>query len=1039
MNIAEVAIKRPVFIVMIIISIITLGLVGYFSLSVDLLPNVDFPNLVVVASYPGASSDEMETLITKKLENAIGTVEGLDTLSSTTREGSAFIVVTFTLGTDLKFAELKVREKVEATLPQLPQDLVLPIIRSFSSDDIPIAVLSVKGPGNRADLTELINNVIAQHIEAAPGVGGITIFGGLDKTVNVTINKSLLLANQLSYSQVVQAIASRNISIPAGIIYGSEKNVTLRVYGKADKVADLGNIALTGKNGNIILVKDIADIKFGTADEVTRARVDGQSAVLFAVYKQSGGNTITVVENVRKSIVELAPLLPSGTSLKVVNDTSLTIKRSITGVEQDILFGAILAIIIVWFFLGNFRSTIITALALPNSLLGAFFLIFIAGFTINTMTLLSLSLAVGLLIDDSIVVRENIFRHRELGESPKSAAVKGTTEVGLAVLSTTLSILAVFIPISFLQGVIGQFFRQFGLTVAFALLISLLDAFTTAPMLSAYWYKQSDDKLKGIGKYLSSLSVGWNKVYGSINTYYKSVLEWSLNHKKAVLGSVLAIMVLIVFLSRYIGQNFTNYTDNGLYTINLELYPGASLDKIDFYTKQVETFLSKQKGIDTYYSQIGQNTLSHLAQISVTMKPLGQRSISTQDTIVATRNYIRQNYDRDLIYRVNEQAAFGGSGSIGGGPNFPINMNIYGDDLGVLEQLSYRATTILAETAGATDINTTMKPGTPELVIKLDNQKAELAGITAIELGNILRDLVTGATVSTYTVGENDYSIILRLTDRQRNSVSDYDNFMITTRTGKKVLLTSFTDISYASAPLEIRRENNRRIVKVTGNIAKGYSLTKVITDAKANLAKSFNPPTGYTYEFVGQQKDFANLVQQMVVALGLALVFMYLILASLYNSFTQPLYLMLSIPLAIVGSFLGLLATGIDLDLYGYIGILLVFGLVAKNAILLLDFTNKQRQENGMSIREALLHAGPIRLRPILMTTFAMIFGMLPLALGLDEGSSGRQALPITVIGGLLTSTFLTLVIVPIVYEWAETRFERRRLKKQQIETQST
>jgi HAE1 family hydrophobic/amphiphilic exporter-1 len=413
------------------------------------------------------------------------------------------------------------------------------------------------------------------------------------------------------------------------------------------------------------------------------------------------------------------------------------------------------------------------------------------------------------------------------------------------------------------------------------------------------------------------------------------------------------------------------------------------------------------------------------------MEPLGKRSFSTQDAIIATREFIRKNFDRDLIYRVSEQSSYGGSGGIGGGPNLPINLNIYGEDLGVLETLSRRAMTILTETSGATDINTTMKPGTPELVIRLDNQKSELAGITALELGTALKDLVTGALVSTYTLGENNYDIVLRLADRERNSVSDYDNFMITTKAGKKVLLTSFTDIRYSSAPLEIRRENNRRIVKVTGNIEKGYSLTRVISDAQENLARNLNPPPGYAFEFVGRQKDFANLVQQMVIALGLALVFMYLILASLYNSFVQPLYLMISIPLAVIGSFLALLATGMDLDLYGYIGILLVFGLVAKNAILLLDFTNRQRHANGMSIREALLHAGPVRLRPILMTTFAMIFGMLPLALGLDEGASGRQALPITVIGGLLTSTFLTLVVVPIVYEWAESLFEKRRKKK--------
>ena len=645
MTLAEVSIKRPVFVVMIIFSILTLGLVGYLNLAVDLLPDVDFPNMVVVSNYPGASSDEIETLITKPLENALGTVEGLDTLTSITREGLSLVIVTFNLGMNLNYAQIKVREIVEATMPLLPTDLILPSLRSFTSDDIPICVISVKSTQSRADITQLINNVIGLKIESAPGVGGITIYGGLDKTVNITIDKSLLLANGLTYQQVSSAILARNISIPAGIIYGTQKDVTIRVYGKADKVSDLGEIPLTSKSGSIIRVKDIATVKFGTADEVQRARVDGQSAVLFGVYKQSGGNTVTIVDNVKKAMEKTQKLLPAGTALKIVNDTSDNIKRSVTGVQQDIVFGIILAIIIVWLFLGNIRSTLITAIALPNSLIGAFFLVFIAGFTINTMTLLSLSLAVGLLIDDSIVVRENIFRHIELGERPKAAAIKGTNEVGLAVLSTTLSILAVFIPISFLQGVIGQFFRQFGLTVAFALLISLLDAFTSAPMLSAYWYKKTENKPTGISKFFSNLSDKWNALYKTINNSYKNILEWCLEHKRIVISIIFIILIVIFYLSRFIGQKFTNYTDNGLYTINLQIYPGADLNVIDGYTYKVEKFLSEQKSIATYYSLVGQNQESHLSQISVTMKPLNQRNISTQDVIKLTRDYLRKNFE----------------------------------------------------------------------------------------------------------------------------------------------------------------------------------------------------------------------------------------------------------------------------------------------------------------------------------------------------------------------------------------------------------
>ncbi len=1031
LGIVDVSIRRPVFIVMINFSLNTLGLVGYFNLSVDLLPNVEFPNIVVVSNYPGASSEEMETLITRPLENTLGTSEGLDTITSITREGFSLIFVVFKVGVDLKFSELEVRNKVAATMPQLPTDLVAPTVNRFSTEDIPIAFCSVSGNRSRADITDLINNQIQTLIETANGVGGINVIGGLNKTVNVDIDKSLLLSNGITWDQVLNAIQARNISIPAGLIYGKEKYINVRVYGKADVVKDFGEIPITSKGGVTIRIKDIATVKFGTEDETTRARVNGQSAVIFAIFKESDQNTVRVVDNVYAKIPDIQKALPGDVKIKVIFDTAQSIRRSLTGVEQNILIGALLAIVVVFLFLGNFRSTIITAIALPNSLLGAFFLIFIAGFTINTMTLLSLSLAVGLLIDDSIVVRENIFRHMELGEPPLKAASNGTSEVGMAVLSTTAAIMSVFIPISFMQGISGQFFRQFGLTVAFALAISLLDAFTTAPMFSAYWYKKTSENPKGMAKVFREISNRWNKLYTVFNNFYHGLLKWSLNHKSRIIISVIVLFAFSVFLARFIGQNFVNYNDNGVFNVNLELYPGAALDKIDYYTKQVEKFLATQPDIDSYFSQIGRVSQSHLSQINVVMKPLNKRKISTLDMVKKTREFLRKNLDYYVISRVTESSSVaGGSGAIGGFGNFALQLNIYGDDFAVLDKLSQEFTNVMMATPGATDINTTNKPGIPEMVIKLDNLKAEKFGITAQSLGTMLQDLITGIKVSTYTIGEYDYYVVLRLAANQRNSVNDFDNFMITTKTGQKVLLSSFTKISYSSSPYEIRRYNRVRTVRIFGNITKGYSMTKVLDSLKKNFASRITLPSGYSYEFVGQQKDFHDLVLQIMVSLGLSLVFMYMILASLYNSFIQPIYLMLSIPLAIIGSFLALLITGIDLDIYGYIGILLVFGLVAKNAILLIDFTNKMR-EDGMSIREALLHAGPIRLRPILMTTFAMIFGMLPLALGLDEGSSGRQALPITVIGGLLTSTFLTLVVIPTVYEWTETRFEKRKLLK--------
>ena len=496
MNIARLAIKRPVFVVMIILSILTLGLVGYSRLPVDLLPNVDFPNIFVVTQYPGASSDEIEQLITKPMENALAGVEDLDTLASISREGSSLVIITFTSSADIKYAELTVREKVGQAMstlaPAVASAISQPVINRASTEDTPIIYMAVKGNRSLADLAEIFKDIAQPRLQAVDGVGEVDVIGARDKVINLTVDKTLLAANGLTYNELVNALANRNISFPAGQIYETQKWINVRVLGLADDVRQFGDIALTTSTGRILRIKDVAKVDVKLDDEVTRAKVNKENACLVVIYKQSGGNTVGVSDNLRKALPSIQNVLPKGISLHMVSDSSKFITRSVNGVQEDILLGAFLAIVIVWLFLGNFRSTIITAVALPNSLLGAFFLVYIAGFTINTMTLLSLSLAVGLLIDDSIVVRENIFRHIEGGEEPKVAAEKGTNEVAMAVLSTTLSILAVFIPISFLSGVIGQFFREFGLTVAFALIVSLVDAFTSAPMLSAYWYKKSD-------------------------------------------------------------------------------------------------------------------------------------------------------------------------------------------------------------------------------------------------------------------------------------------------------------------------------------------------------------------------------------------------------------------------------------------------------------------------------------------------------------------------------------------------------------------
>lgn len=1031
MNIAGLAIKKPVFIVMIVLSIITLGLLGYSNLAWDLMPNVDFPTVSVSIIYPGASAEEMETIVAKPLEDAFATLEGLDKVTTSCREGLAMISVAFSQGTDVKFAEIKVRDKVAATKPNLPTDIQEPIIQKFSLSDIPILFMSVSGKKQAADLREMLEDDIKPQLERIPGVASISIFGGQKKLVKIEINKSLLLAKGITAGQIQDAISARNLNFPVGTVEGIEKNITVRIVGEFQNVDEIGDLPITSKTGKTVRIKDIAKVSFTLEDENVKVRVNKIPAVMFSVLKQSGANSVTVADAVLKQIKVIQKTIPSDVTIASAGDMTTGIKRSVEGIQENIIIGAILAILIVWLFLGNFRSAMITAVALPNSIVGAFFIMMVAGFSINTITLLSLSLAVGLLIDDSIVVRENIFRHIEAGMEPKKAAEFGTNEVALAVISTTLCIMAVFLPISFLSGIIGQFFKQFGLTVAFALAISLLDAFTTAPMLSAYWYKKEDKtKKKGFSKFVYDLSDKWNVFYNELAKWYGEMLNWSLDHKKTVIGWSVGLFVGSFFIVPFLGKSFMS-SDKGMLMANIQTYSGAPVEKTSQYISMIEDFIVKEKNVDSYFVMAGAdmsgNAASNIGSLLISMKPLGKRNITTDKESQRLRDFMKES-KIDKYINLNISSGMGGDESY-----TPVLISLTGDDLKILERLSNQIKKIVQETPGAADAEVSLKPGLPEIVLKVDPIKSERMGITTAEIGGLLRTLMQGTKITNYKKAEKQYDITIQMDKANRRKVDDLKNLVITTRMGKKIPLSSVVDFKYSSGPAEIRRENKVRIVKVTANIAPGSNVGTVNSKVKAAIEKEIIFPKGYNYTIGGQSKEFASVGLEMGKAMLLALLFMYMILASLYNSFVQPLYIMVAVPLAIIGAFLALLITGYNLDLFGFIGLLMVLGLVAKNGILLLDFTNKMR-EKGMSMREAILHAGPVRLRPILMTTFAMIFGMLPIALSLGEGAKGREGLATVIIGGLITSTMLTLVVVPVVYEYFETRSVKRKQGKHNV-----
>jgi len=1026
LNIARLAVKRPVFVVMIVASILTLGALGYMGMGIDLLPDVEFPTITVAVIYAGASAEEIESLITKPMEDALATLEGLDTLLSSSQEGVSYVTARFGLGTDIKYAETKVREKVDLVKLRLPEDSEEPKISRFSMSDIPVALLAIYGRKNLADLREIIEEDVKPEIEKISGVGKVEIWGGRERAVKIIINRAVLNARAIALNSVIEAVKKENLNYPVGTIKSEERNVIVRVVGRFSNIEDIENIPVKTFTGQTVRIKDIAEVKLGLTEETRRTRFNKKNAVMFSVFKQSGENTVEVAKRVIKRIEELSEALPEGMSLNKVRDTSVHIEQSVKGLQEDILLGALCAILIVWLFLGNFRSTIITAVALPNSLIGAFFLVSLSGFTINMMILMALSLSIGLLIDDSIVVRENIFRYMEKGLKPKEAAEKGTNEVGLAVIATTTSIMAVFIPISFLEGVVGQFFKEFGLTVAFALLISLIDAFTTAPMLSAYWWKKDKKDSKGIAKTAKNLSLKWNHFYNRLNSVYTDILKWALNRKKRVVTGALVLFLSSFVFINFVGMSFLPDTEYDFFEIDLESYPGVPLEKFDKSVSKLEDYVMQLKEFKSCYASAG-GAEQNKAWVFVNLVKEKERKRKRKEISADVINYVKKNFGKEVI--VYEVPTGSEEAVMGGGETAPLIINITGDEMDMLERISREIKKAVQETTGVTDVKSTYSPGKPEVVIRLDRVKAAEQGISSHDTGVALNMLLKGAVISKYMAGEKEYDIIMQLDEKGRDEISDLKGIMLTNREGQKIPLSAVCSMEYSSGPVVIKRENKRKIIKVTANLKEGYALGDTINRAKKRIEENIKIPGGYVYEFGGQATSLNETVREMTKAGLLAILFMYMILASLYNSFIQPLILMLSVPLAIIGAVLALLVTGMKMDVMAMIGILMVLGLVAKNGILLIDFANQKRKE-GMKARDALLFAGPVRLRPILMTTFAMIAGMMPLALGFGENAMRTQAMPIAVIGGLLTSTFLTLVVIPVVYELYENYKDKRGKK---------
>jgi HAE1 family hydrophobic/amphiphilic exporter-1 len=1020
-SLAKLSISRPIFITCVIIVMLILGYMSLRKLPVDLFPDVAFPVVSVTTPYPGAGPKEVEILVSKVFEEEISTISGIKRISSVNREGSSSVVVEFDLDVDIKYAEQQVRDRVSSAKTKLPTDVEESVIRRIDPADLPIVTISLNANLDQAKLYDLANLKVKTKVEQINQVGLVEILGGRKREIKVNLDLNKMNAYQLSALQVVDSLGKAGQNIPSGKIDVNKKSETVfRTLGEFQNIGEIKNtvVSFFGNEKSVIL-GNVAEVKEDLEDEKNLAYVNGKRSLFIFVYRQSGANTVAVAEDVVETVKKLNEELATQEGspvLEVVRDGSIPIKDNIIDVKESIFIGIALTVLVVFFFLSSFRSTVITSLALPNSLLGAFILVAAFGFSINVMTLLALSLAVGLLIDDAIVVRENIFRHLEMGKKPIQAALEGTKEVTLAVIATALSVIAVFGPIAFLDGVVGQFFKEFGLTICFALLISLFDALTIAPMMSAYFvssvHAHGQEKKSFYDRTVGRLLDWFNVMQSKIEDLYGHLLGFSLKRPLIVIAGGILIFVISIASLKYVPKTFLPPQDQGEFQIDLDLPPGTSLTEMNRVAQEVDSMLRSHKEIAISVLNVGtKDGEANKASFYIKLVPRKERSVNT---IVFKQN-VRDEL-KNFSYANPQVKDYD---AIGGGIR-PFNLDIKGNNEEELKSVALMVFEKMRVNPALKDVDISYRAGKPEFQIIPDRVKAENLGVSTTMLGTELRTLVEGQTPAVFRINGEEYDIRVRLQEDQRNLKEQFNNIYVPNINYRMIPLKNLVQGVDETGPVSITRQDRARSYRISADITPGAGMGDVINELKHMFATEVKLPQGMSYSFVGQAEDMQELVINMAIAAVLGIIFIYMVLSSLYESFITPLTIMLVLPLAACGAFFALLITQSSLDIFSMIGCIMLLGVSTKNSIILVDYANQQIQK-GLSFGEAITLAGRHRLRPILMTSFALIAGMLPIAIGLNEASKQRTSMGIAVIGGLISSTILTLVVVPAAYTYIE------------------
>ncbi|HVO50330.1 MAG TPA: efflux RND transporter permease subunit [Thermoanaerobaculia bacterium] len=1039
---ARLCVRRPVFASVLIIALVVVGGVGYTRLGVDRYPRVDFPTVAVITRLPGAAPEEVETEVTDKIEESINTIAGIDDLQSVSSEGISQVFVTFILEKNADVGAQEVRDKVNRVLADLPRDIDQPIVEKLDPDATPILSIALSGKRTLRETTEYADKILRRQIESVNGVGQVTILGGRSRRINVRLDTERLKAYGLAAVDVRRALQTQNVKIPGGTLKAGATEATVRVYGRVANAQEFEQIFITQRNGLPVRVGDVAKVEDSEEDAERAASKDGVPTVVLSVRKQSGTNTIAVIDALKERLAEIAPQLPAGYSTEIVRDQSQFIKAAVDTVQEHLLLGGFLAALVVLLFLGNIRSTLIAAIAIPTSVISTYALMYAMGFTLNVLTLLALTLAVGIVIDDAIVVLENIFRFiEEKKVMPFQAAIDATKEIGLAVLATTLSLVAVFLPVAFMGGIVGRFMNSFGLTMAFAILVSLVVSFSLTPMLSARFLRRKEEqkenslrKKEGPGGAHSAAATSKSRgFYAVIDRTYAAMLRWSIGHRWAVVGICALTLATLPILFKVVPKNFLPYDDESQFEVNFRAPEGTSLEATALLGNRISKDVKTLPGVEYALLTVAADDAKtqNLGSVYVKLVDADKRKESQTTVMDRVRKEILPRYaDAKLRTDVSYVNAFSS-----GQKNAEIMYVINGPDLDKLAKVSDALMAKLRTVPGIVDVDSTLIFGKPELGVTVARSKASDLGVSVADVAETLRILVGGEKVSAFDDGGEQYDVYLRARPEDRADEASLRRFNVPSYRLGAVPLEDVTSFRSGVGPSQINRLNRRRQVTIMANMNPGYS-SQTALDLLVKETKALNLDASYTYRFVGRSKEQGRSAQNFLLAFALSGIFMYLILAAQFESWLHPVTILLALPLTMPFALLSILIFGQSVNIFTSLGILVLFGVVKKNSILQVEFANQLR-ERGMERDAAVMLASRERLRPILMTTMAFVAGMLPLLVSSGPGAGTNRAIGSVIAGGQTLALLLTLLATPVAYSLFDDAQQRagrlvRRLRKQ-------